>query len=182
MRELSLHILDLVENSIKAGAEDIRIEIIEDSARDILEILLADNGRGMDEEMVKRVCDPFVTSRKERKVGLGLSLIKAAAQRCQGDFKLSSQPGKGTSVEVSFKHSHIDRAPLGDMAATLFTIVQASPELDLHYYHRVNDREFTFELADVRDEMAGMLTHPRVLNFLYDFFQEKIKVLRQDLI
>lgn len=181
MRELSLHILDLVENSLKAGAGKVEIKITEDTEEDLLTIEISDDGMGMDSEMVKKVCDPFVTSRKERNVGLGLALIKAATERCDGNFQVQSEPGKGTEIKAVFKHSHIDRAPLGDMAATLLTIIQANPKMELIYQHSVNGEKFQFSLEGVRREMGDALTHPRVLNFIYDYLRDNIKILRRGL-
>ncbi|MBN1317319.1 MAG: sensor histidine kinase, partial [Anaerolineales bacterium] len=128
MRELSLHILDLAENSVSAGADKVRILVHEDMHADRLIIAVQDNGRGMDEASLAQVCDPFFTSRTTRKVGLGIPFLKAAAESCQGIFIIESTPGKGTHVKAEFKHSHIDRMPLGDLAGTLLTLLVSFPD------------------------------------------------------
>ena len=115
MRELSLHILDIAQNSIKAEAECLRIAVIEDLINDKLTIKIKDDGTGMDADTVKKVVDPFYTTRTTRKVGLGIPLFKLSAEQCGGYFEIKSQLGIGTEITAVFKHSHIDRVPLGNM-------------------------------------------------------------------
>jgi len=137
MEDLSLHILDIVENSIAASASEIKIVIVEDTASDQLRLEISDNGNGMDEEMRKKVLDPFVTTRTTRRVGLGLPLLAQAARESGGDLTLDSAPGRGTTVIAVFQLSHPDLKPLGDIPATLGTILAGKPELDLVFdYHR----------------------------------------------
>ena len=112
MRELSLHILDLVENALTAGADRITVRVEESTATDRLSIRVQDNGKGMPEEKIRHLEDPFVTTRKTRRVGLGLSLLAAAARRCDGDLSVTAPPGRGTTVRADFRRSHIDLAPL----------------------------------------------------------------------
>jgi len=126
MRELSLHILDALENSLEAGATAIELTIEEDMRADRLTIAVRDNGRGMSKAQLDRVFDPFFTTRTTRHVGLGVPLFKAAAQRCNGDLTVTSQPGEGTTLQAIFQHSHIDRAPLGDIQGTLLAVILAA--------------------------------------------------------
>jgi len=133
MEDLSLHILDIVENSLEAAATEVKIQIVEETARDLLTLRISDNGRGLDEEAKKRALDPFYTTRTTRRVGLGLSLLAQAARQCGGELELSSAPGQGTSVEATFQLSHPDRQPLGDVAETLQTILVGHPELKLSF-------------------------------------------------
>ncbi len=173
MRELSLHLLDLVQNSLEAGATHITIEIEENLAEDRLTMRVTDNGRGMDADTVRRVTDPFFTTRKTRHVGLGLPLLKAAAELCAGRLTVQSAPGQGTTVIAEFQHSHIDRAPLGDMPATLMTILLAERPVDLHYAHRVNGREFVLDTRELREVLGEVpLTHPKVRQWLYDYLRQ----------
>jgi len=172
MRELSLHILDAMENSLEAGATLIEVTIEEDLAADWLTITIRDNGRGMGEEQLIRVSDPFFTTRSTRHVGLGVPLFKAAAERCNGSLTITSQLGKGTTLQATFQHSHIDRAPLGDITGTLLAII-LSGVCDVHYVHRVDRREFTFHTADIRAELGEIpLTHPAVRRWLEEFITE----------
>jgi hypothetical protein len=136
MRELSLHILDILQNSVEAGATRVALSIVEDLAADLLTIEVRDNGRGIPPDKLPHVFDPFYTSRKTRHVGLGLPLLKAAAERCDGDAILVSAVGAGTTVTATFRHSHLDRAPLGDMTGTLLSFVLGGA-CELGYVHRV---------------------------------------------
>jgi len=172
MRELSLHILDVLENSLEAGATCVELTIEEDVTADRLTIAIRDDGRGMSEEQVKRIFDPFFTTRGTRHVGLGVPLFKAAAERCNGNLTVSSQPGKGTTLQATFQRSHIDRAPLGDIEGTLLAFI-LSGTCDMHYVHRVNGQEFEFHTADMRAKLGKIpLPHPAVRNWLQEFIAE----------
>lgn len=167
MRELSLHILDIAQNSIRAYATEVRIELSISTNEDRLMIEIEDNGTGMSEEMVKRALDPFVTTRTTRRVGLGLSLFKAAAEQCLGDLQLKSEEGEGTYVKVWFQLSHIDRAPLGDLVSTIVTLIQGSPDIDFLYIHRLNNQEYILSTKEMRQELENVpLNHPLVLDFI----------------
>jgi len=167
VRELSLHILDALENSVEAGATQIELLIEEDLQRDILGITITDNGRGMSEEFVQQVLNPFVTTRTTRHVGLGLPLFAAAAQRCNGGLQIQSEPGVGTTVIATFQHSHMDRAPLGDMAGTLMAVILSERAVDIHYTHKFNGRTFELDTAEVRRELGEVpLSHPMVRQWL----------------
>lgn len=135
MKDLSLHVLDIVENSIRAGAMEVEININEDTGADLLEIEISDDGTGMDQATFKKALDPFFTTKTVRKVGLGLSLFREAARAAGGDMTVQSEPGKGTWVKAIFQHSHVDRQPLGDMAKTLQILTIANPEVRFRYRH-----------------------------------------------
>ncbi len=178
MRELALHILDLVQNSIEAGAGKVTLEIVEDLKSDTLAIRVSDNGKGMTQEDCQRAVDPFVTSRKTRKIGLGLPLIQMSAQHCDGFLAIDSAPGKGTTVEAVYRHSHIDRPPLGNMVDTLKTLLVGNPSLDFHYMHIVNTRRFdisTMEITGILGEVP--LTHPEVLEWLQEYLFLQLSIL-----
>jgi hypothetical protein len=136
MEDLSLHILDVVENSITAGAREVRILIDEDNAESQLSLEITDDGKGMDEEMRSKVLDPFFTTRTTRRVGLGLPLLAQAARQSGGGLELSSAPGRGTTVRVVFQIGHPDLKPLGDVASTLGAILAGRPELELQFVYR----------------------------------------------
>ena len=148
MEELSLHILDIVENSIRAGADEVEIRINEDEATDLLEIEIKDNGTGMDQSTLGKALDPFFTTKSVRKYGLGLSLFREAAQSAGGDMLIQSEQGKGTRVKAVFQHSHIDRQPLGDMAGTIETLIVANPEVRFRYYHCENSVEYRIDTIE----------------------------------
>lgn len=178
MRELSLHILDVLENAIEAGAKRMELEIKEDSARNQMCIAVRDDGRGMDAETVRRVTDPFFTTRTTRHVGLGLPLFKAAAQRCNGDLEVASQPGRGTEVRATFELNHIDRAPLGNLKMTLLGAILSYRGCDIHYRHWVDGREFELDTAEVRELLGDVpLGHPQVRAWLEEYLDEGISGL-----
>ena len=175
MRELSLHILDVIQNSIEAGASKVRVIIHENTAKDYFGVTIGDNGKGMEGHLLKNVCDPFVTSRTTRKVGLGLPLIKMSAEHCGGHFTVQSSPGKGTQVQFSFKHSHWDRPPLGDIAQTIRNVIVVNPDLQLSYLHTVDDKMFQVDSGKIREFLGDIpLSHPAVLNWLTEYLVEGI--------
>ncbi len=175
MREISMHILDLAQNSIVAGASLIYIKVNADSVRDILEVEIADNGKGMDAEFAASVMDPFVTTRTTRRVGLGIPMLAQAARACGGDLTLQSQPGKGTTVRAWFGLSHIDRAPLGDMTATIMSLVAANPDIDIVYAHTADGAAFTMDTREIRRELDGVpMNEQAVLVWLRDYIRDGI--------
>ena len=181
MRELSLHILDVVENGITAGGNCIWIEVDEDHKKDRLKIVIRDNGQGMPPEKMNNINDPFITSRTTRRVGLGLSLLAAAAERCDGTVRVDSQPGVGTEVAATFRHSHIDRAPLGDIAATLTTLILGNPGVDFVYSHWIDGKDFSLDTREIRSEMEDLsLTDPVVIHHLTETIRSELKALATD--
>lgn len=155
VEELSLHILDIAENALRAAATRIDILITEDTGQDLFTIEIADNGRGMASELAASATDPFVTTRKERRVGLGLPLLEQAAKATGGSLTIESKLDQGTCVTATFRHSHLDRQPLGDIAETLVAILLANPDVRLVYTHRKDDREIVFDADDVRSALGS---------------------------
>lgn len=181
MRELALHILDIAQNSLEAGATDIEIAIHEDLERDQLDIQVTDNGRGMDAEMLSKVLDPFVTTRTTRRMGLGLPLFAAAAERCAGKLDIFSEPGQGTTVTATFQHSHIDRAPLGDMQATLMAVILADERVRIRYSHLVADKAFELDTDEIRQELEGVpLNYGPITQWLRQYIQEQTEALYEN--
>lgn len=175
MRELSLHLLDIAENSVAAGARNITIRVSEDLANDQLLLSVQDDGKGMDAETAAKIVDPFVTSRTTRKVGLGLPLLKEAAELCNGYLRIDSAVGKGTLVEVVFQHSHIDRMPLGDLASTFLTLLISSPEIHWTFEYQVNKDCFTLDDAPVKQELDGTpLSDPLILGYLRELINQGV--------
>ena len=181
MRELSLHLLDIAENSISANAKNITIEVTEDLRSDLLKLSIQDDGRGMSPEMVAVVMDPFVTSRTTRKVGLGIPLFKEAAEACNGHLTLESSVGVGTKVNVEFQHSHIDRMPLGDLPSTFLHLLVANPNVHWVFKYQFNDHEFIFDDQPIKNELDGIpLSEPTILNCLREMLQTGIDEARAD--
>lgn len=178
MKELSLNILDIAENSTKANAKLIILTIVEDTTRDVLEIELKDDGCGMAPEFLKKVTDPFTTTRTTRKVGMGIPLFKEAAEETGGHFEIISKEGMGTEIKAVFGYSHIDRMPLGDMAGTVSTLVQCHPDTDFLYTHRFDSRSFVFDTREVREILGGVsLGEPEVALWVREFLQENLNEL-----
>jgi anti-sigma regulatory factor (Ser/Thr protein kinase) len=167
LRDLALHILDLVENSVNAGASLVTVEVIEDAAVDRLTIRVTDNGQGMDPELAARAADPFVTSRTTRRVGLGLPFLKQAAELCNGALTIESRRGAGTTVTATFQNSHIDRMPLGDLAGTVLSFVVGYPQTDFVYRRRAGGRTGEFDTRPVKAALNGVpLSEPQVIGYL----------------
>lgn len=173
MKELSLHILDIAQNSIKAEAEMLRIAIIENIMEDQLTIKIKDDGIGMDSDTVMKVVDPFYTTRTTRKVGLGIPLFKSSAEQCEGYFNINSQIGKGTEIIAVFKHSHIDRVPLGNMPETIITILNGCDDIDLIYTHDYNGHIFTLNSKEIKKLLDGVpISNNDVIRWLRDYVAE----------
>jgi hypothetical protein len=173
LRELALHLLDIAENSISAKASTIKIVVVEDTIHDRLKMSIQDNGVGMDEQTVAKIVDPFVTSRTTRKVGLGIPLLKAAAESCNGSLKITSALGQGTLVEVDFQRSHIDRMPLGDLAGTVFSLVVGTPLVHWVIINQVDGSEFNFDDEPIKTALGDVsLTEPCVLAYIREMLYE----------
>jgi len=167
LKEISLHILDIAENSVNAGATKIEIFVAENIKKDELVIHIKDNGCGMDAEKVKRVTDPFVTSRTTRKVGLGIPFFKAAAEACDGFLEITSRLGEGTKICVKFSHSHIDRMPLGDIKGTLLNLIIGNPGIRWIFRYEYNEGIFEFDSQPIKEILVDLpFSDPQVINFL----------------
>ncbi len=174
MKELALHIQDIAENSIRAGASLLEIVIRENIERNLLTIILQDNGCGMDEKTVQKALNPFFTTKTVRRVGMGLSLFKQAAEQAGGRFKIESSPGKGTRVEAEFVLDHVDRQPLGDMAGAIVTLLMTDEKMDILYQHEINDDEFTMDTRVIRKTLEDVsVCEPPVLQFIRDLINDR---------
>ncbi len=171
MEDISLHILDIVENSVAARADKITIRISEDINRDLLSVEVIDNGEGMDEDTLKKVLDPFYTTKTVRRFGLGLPLLSEAAKAANGHLSISSKKGKGTRVRANFQYSHIDRKPLGRMGQTIITLVIGNPEVDFIYVHKKNGHEYCLDTKKIKARLKD-----RPINS-----PEGIRLIREDL-
>ncbi len=178
MEDLSLHILDIAENSISAGANRIEIRTLEDLKKDIFSLEIRDNGKGMSEEALKNVKDPFYTTRKTRGVGLGLSLLYQSAKEAEGDISITSGKGVGTTVYAFFKHSHIDRRPLGNIVDTLIVLIAGNPEIDFLYEHRRNGNTYSIDTKEIKSELGEIpISSPEVIGIIKKDMQNGLKAL-----
>ncbi|MBW2560762.1 MAG: ATP-binding protein [Deltaproteobacteria bacterium] len=176
MQELSMNILDIVENSTRAGADLIRIGITEDRENDSLRIEIADNGEGMDPDTIEKALDPFYTSKTVRRVGLGLPLLSHAAKITGGRCVIESKKGEGTTVTAHFGYRHIDRQPLGDMPTTMATMITGNPGVDFVYTHLSDGETYLLDTREVRNELEDVpIDHPTVLQFLKENIRDGLK-------
>lgn len=156
MKEISLHILDIMQNSVAAGASLTELVINEDEKKDILFFSVKDNGKGMDEKLLASVTDPFTTGRTTRKVGLGIPLLKNAAEQTGGGIEIKSKPGCGTTVSATFVYSSIDRQPLGNMAETMHQLITSFEDVDFVYTHTVGEKKFYLDTREFKKVLQGV--------------------------
>jgi hypothetical protein len=181
MKDLSCHILDIVQNSLHAGADRIEILLSENSTAGILCLTIKDNGCGMKEEVKQRVTDPFYTTGMNKKVGLGLPLLKQNAEQTGGRLSIDSEEGKGTTVKAAFHSDHMDMIPLGDMASTMKSLIASYPELDFVYAHSCGRKEFSLDTAEIRSELEGVTLNTReVLDFLVNYIRSNLEELKKE--
>lgn len=179
MKTLALHILDITENSVAAGASLIEVEILDSLSKNQYQVTIRDNGKGIDKEMLKTVTDPYTTSRTTRKVGLGIPLFKQNAEQTGGGFAIKSEVGKGTEVVATFTHKNIDRPPLGDIAGTIVMLAANDREIEIIYTHKTDTDTFSFDTKDVKEALDGMsLSSPKVINWLKEMINENLTEIK----
>lgn len=179
MRELSLHILDLAQNSIGAGAHLVTI-IIDEDEKGFFTFSIEDDGCGMSEEMVKQVRDPFVTTRKTRKVGMGIPFIDMVSQQCGGHLDIKSVEGEGTLIKAYFTKDNIDMPPLGDIVESIKVLLVGAPWLDVVFIYRNGAKEFTFNTQDIREALgdAADFTNPEVYAWIEGYLRQEIALVQ----
>ena len=176
MTEIALNVLDVAQNSVRAGAKLITISVAADTKTDRMIILIEDDGCGMTAEQIKNVEDPFFTTRTTRKVGLGVPFYKYAALATGGDFEIRSKEGEGTQVRAEFVLSHVDRMPLGDMSATMHTLITFNTDIDFLYTYTVNEQSFTLDTREFKEILEGVpLDAPEVSSYIEEFLRENTK-------
>lgn len=176
MQELCLHIIDVVQNSVSAGSGTVRVTLKDSHKEDIILIQVADDGKGMDEQTLTNVQNPFYTTKSGKKVGLGIPLLKESALFCDGNFNMESTPGKGTSVTATFKKSHIDTPPVGDVKDTLFTTIVGTDQCNIDITYTTDNGTFNISINEIKQEIGDdiPLTHPEVIKFLRDYINQNI--------
>lgn len=180
MKELSLHILDIVQNSVRAKATEVEVVINEDINKNIFEIIIKDNGKGMEKDLANKIKNPFSTTRTTRKIGLGIPLLLEACQRCDGDLDIQSKEGIGTTIRAVFKHNHIDRAPMGDVVNTITMLILSSPEIRYIFTYCINDAKFTMDTKEVEEILQGVpINELSVIKWIEVYLKENIEALNQ---
>ena len=179
MKDLSLHILDIVQNSISAKATFIEISIDENHEANTYFVRIKDNGTGMSLEMLEKVTDPYVTSRTTRKVGLGLPLLKMNAERTGGNLKIRSEEGKGTEVEAEFINDNIDRLPLGDIAGTIVILASANPMIEFIYTHTVDGEQYIFDTREIKEALEDVaINDVHIFKYLKEMINENLQEIK----
>ena len=175
MKDLSLHSMDILQNSTRAGASEVTLEVLEDAAADTLTIRFIDNGCGMDAETVQKVINPFFTTRTTRKVGLGLPLLKQNTEQTGGSLDIQSEKGKGTTVTAVFGLTHLDRPPMGDLAGTVVLTASAYPDIRFIFHYHNGETDYVFDTVEVNEALDGIsIQEPEVIQYLKEMIQENI--------
>ena len=183
MEDISLHILDIAENSVSAGATLIKISISMDTQKDLFSVEIEDNGKGFPEDIRSKVLDPFVTTRTTRKVGLGLPLLAQSARVTGGDISVREGNTVGTIVTASFKQSHIDMKPLGDIAETLVVLIAGNPHVDFLFTYSKNSNVFSLDTREIIKELEGVpVTSPPVLSFLRNYLSASLRDINNEVV
>ena len=178
MEDLSLHILDIAENSIGANAKNIEIRVKENKTQDVLTIEIIDDGKGMSSEQAQAALDPFFTSRMTRRVGMGLPLLKQAAELANGDFRISSEIGKGTQVYATLQLSHVDRQPLGNMADTIIALIIVKPDVDVVYKYERDENKFIMDTKEIKKKIKGVdIRSSSIISFIRQYIKENTESL-----
>lgn len=181
MKEISMHILDITMNSIKAEATLVEINIEDSIKNNCLKITIKDNGRGMSEEAVNKAANPFYTTRTTRKVGLGIPMLKESCERCNGYLNIFSQPGIGTTISCYFERDNIDRAPLGNMGETIMTIINSADNCELIYTHDTDAGRFVFSTLEIKKILDGMnIKDTNVLIWIKEYINENVNFFLTD--
>lgn len=181
MKDLASHILDIVQNSVRAEARRIEIKICEDPRKDVFDLLIKDDGCGMDAETLQRIWDPFFTSRTVRKVGLGIPLLQQNAARTGGEVRITSAPHQGTTVRARFGHSHLDRPPSGDIGDTLLLLAIAHPSIHFRYEHTAPRGTCLFDTTEIEAVLDGVpLKHPDIFPAIHRLITDQLKAIQAD--
>jgi len=176
MEDVSLHVLDIVQNSIAAEASRIVIFIQDRPEQDRLEIRICDNGKGMDPDQVKSVSDPFYTTRTTRRVGLGIPLLQASAEATGGYLKIRSEKGTGTVVQAVFHSKHIDCPPMGRMEDTMAVLICCNPDVQFHYSHIFSDRKFVLHSGEIQQKLGEIsIAYPDVIMWIKDYIHSGLE-------
>jgi hypothetical protein len=181
MLELAAHILDIAENSVRAGASLIEISVVEDSKKDLLTIGIADNGHGMSKETVKKIFDPFYTTKTVRRIGLGIPLLANAAETAGGRLHVESKENTGTRIKATFVLGHLDRQPMGDIINTLVILIAGNSDIDFFYKHRHNDRRFILDTRQIRKTIEDVpINHPEILKYIRSMLEEGLSEIKSE--
>ena len=174
--EISLNILDIAQNSVRADASLIQIFLHIESEEQKLNVSISDNGCGMTKEQLKHVTDPFYTSLTTRRVGFGIPFLKQSEECTGGEFAIVSSVGKGTAVKVSYYLNHIDCMPLGDVNETIEMLVTSYENIDFVYRYEIDEKGFELDTRQMRNILGGVpFSQPDVRVFIREYLEENKK-------
>lgn len=175
MRELSLHIIDILQNSVRAGATEVKLSVFADEKADRLTVMVEDNGSGMTEEIAEKATDPFFTTRGTRRMGLGLPMFKQNAERCGGGITIRSKEGVGTTVTADFALSHIDRPPVGDLAGSIVLTATSYPDIRFVFRFSHNGSDYIFDTDEAKKALGGVsIQEPVIVKTLIEMIRANI--------
>lgn len=181
MNDLSLHIIDIIQNSLSAGASLIKLTIKEKSLENLLFIEIEDNGKGMNQQQISKLDDPFFTSRTTRRVGMGIPLFRDSARQSGGSLVVTSELGKGTKVTATFKLNNIDCPPLGDIANSFVLMVSANPNIDFLFKYIIDQSEYVFDTVEVKEILDRLpINSPAVIRMLTEMIDANIEDLKRE--
>ncbi len=179
MKDLSLHIMDLLQNSTVVDSTLITLDIKDSLKENVFKFTITDNGRGMSKEFLAKVTDPYSTTRKTRKVGLGLPLIKMNSESCNGGFNIESELGKGTKLSFWFEHNHLDRPPMGDLAGVFVLIIAQNEDIRFKLNYQTDIDTFEFDTLEVKEALDGMsLNNMDIIKMLREMIEENLKDIK----
>ncbi len=181
MNNLAMHIMDIVQNAIRAGGRFIVIKVDEQPQSNYLSITIEDDGSGIPEDIVQNITDPYVTTRNTRNVGLGLSLFKQSAEQSDGYINIDTKTNVGTIIKAVFMYDHIDRPPIGNIAETIVVLVTTNTAIDFLYEHNYNDKNYTFDSREIKEILQDTpFSAPGIYTFLKEMVAENVRVIQAE--
>lgn len=180
MKELSMHILDIANNSVRADADKVIITVKEDVENNQFIFEIEDNGKGIPEDMLMAIKNPFTTSRTLRNVGLGIPLLNDNCMLCDGYLNIESEVGVGTTLKSMMAYDNIDRPPMGDIASTMCALISSNEAIEIQYYHWYNQTCFDIATSEIKDALEGVpLTEVSVVKWIRSFIEENLNEIRK---
>lgn len=182
MQNLSMHVLDIALNSVRANASQITIEIVDSEQNDLISIEISDNGCGMDEETLKKVLDPFYTSRTTRRIGLGIPFFKELAEQCNGSFDLKSQVNVGTRIRCVMQKSHWDTPPMGDLGDAVMLVWTSKEANQIHFDYKTDQNQFSFDSKEIKAILGEEISvcEAEILNWCKEYINQSIAVCKEE--
>ncbi len=176
MRDISLHVMDIMQNSVRAGATKIGLSISADVSKDMLYVTISDNGCGMSEDFIQKVISPFTTTRTTRSIGLGIPMFKLSGEICGGCFSIKSKEGVGTEITAGYGISNIDRIPLGDIGDTVTGTILSHPDLEYEVTLSGGNEYFKFNSKEIERQLDGVsITEFEVINWVKEYINEGVE-------